>query len=439
MKNAIRKLLILSVPALALPGIPVRGQAHPAMPGSDEVTIINARNYGDNNITAVNVYNIFVDNSPKTFRVPGAPRFAIEGKDRKFYLGIGGTLKGTLSYDWGNPIPNAYNFTTSEIPMQQRPGDGGLVQFSAATSSLFLNFVALPGSKHQLGVYFNFNLTGNGNNYGFNLYYAYIKYMGFTVGYDFSLFSDMGAIPPSIDNEGPSALTAIPNGVIDYRHSFNSHWSAGIGAELPMASATVNDRTYLVSQRVPDFPAYVQYSWNKGGSWVRLSGIVRNMMYRDVPAAKNRDCVGWGVKMSGSASLTPFLTAYYQAAYGKGITSYFQDLYEGGLDMVPDGSEGRLRAVKAWGGYIGFQYNISPTVYATTTYSQLRNYAPRYAGGTTAWGEQYRYAQYALANVMWNIKPWLATGIEYIYGRKVDMNGLARHDNRIQTMLQVTF
>ena len=35
------------------------------------------------------------------------------------------------------------------------------------------------------------------------------------------------------------------------------------------------------------------------------------------------------------------MTAYYQAAYGRGITSYFQDLYEGGLDMTPD-DNGRL-------------------------------------------------------------------------------------------------
>lgn len=78
-------------------------------------------------------------------------------------------------------------------------------------------------------------------------------------------------------------------------------------------------------------------------------------------------------------------------------------------------------------------------MYATATYSHLRNYAGKYSGGNTPWGEQYRYAQYALANVIWNITPQISTGLEYIYGRRVDMDGVARHDNRIQTMLQVTF
>lgn len=423
----------------ALGAIPyAAAQHHPTSAPYQEVTVLNPRTNAHDDTTVVNVYEIFRENAPKAFNVPGAPRFAIEGKNRKFYLGIGGTGKVTLSYDWGNPIDNAYDFTTSAIPMQQRKGDGGLIQASAATSSLFFNFVALPGDRNQIGVYFNFNLTGNGNDYGFNLYYAYVKYRGFTVGYDFSLFSDMAAAPPSIDNEGPCGFTAIPNTVIDYRHTFNSHWSVGVGAELPMASATTGAGTYMVRQRVPDIPAYVQYAWGGGKSWIRVSGIMRNMIYRDEVADRNRDRTGWGVKVSGSAAATPYVTAYWQAAYGKGITSYFQDLYQGGLDMVPDGA-GRLTAVESWGGYIGLQYNISPKVYATTTYSHLRNYAHSYSGGSTPWESQYRYAQYALANVMWNITPQISTGLEYIYGRRTDMSGLSHHDNRIQTMLQFTF
>ena len=423
---------IALIPALC--ALPVTyAQNHPTTPEEGEVTILNSNDGGE---TVINVYDIFVENAPKTFKKSGAPRFAIEGKDKKFYLGIGGTAKATVSYDWGNPIDNAFDFTTSAIPMQQRKGDGGLVQFSAATSGLYLNFVALPGDKNQLGVYVDFNLTGN--DYGFDLQYAYIKYRGITAGYNYSLFSDMAAAPPSIDNEGPCGFTAIPNGVIDYTYNINSHWSVAVGAEMPMVSATTGEKTYVVNQRVPDIPAYIQYSWGGGKSWLRFSGIMRNMLYRDEVSDKNRDIVGWGVKMSGSASLCPFVTAYYQAAYGKGITSYFQDLYEGGLDMVPDGS-GKLEAVKAWGGYLGLQYNISPKVYATTTYSHLRNYAHRYAEGSTDWSGQYKYAQYALANVIWQITPQISTGLEYIYGRRVDMDGISRHDNRIQTMLQVTF
>lgn len=65
-------------------------------------------------------------------------------------------------------------------------------------------------------------------------------------------------------------------------------------------------------------------------------------------------------------------------------------------------------------------------------------YPDRYYGGSTPWNEQYKYAQYGVANVIWNITSRISAGIEYIYGRRVDMNGLSRHDNRLQTMFQIT-
>lgn len=414
-----------------------RAQDHPARYHLEKVEVI--KSHSGDTVNEETVYNVFVDNAPKAYNVPGAPRFAIVGKDKKFYLGIGGQVKATVSYDFGHPIDNGYDFTTSAIPMTIKKGNEGLVQFNAATSGLFINFAALPGTKDQIGVYLNANFT-NGTNYGFSLQYAYLKYRGITAGYNYSLFSDMAAAPPSIDNEGPPGFTAIPKGVVDYIYNLDTHWSFGAGIEMPILSGTNGTESYTVSQRVPDIPVYVQYSWGGGASWLRASGIIRNMLYRDVVADKNRNNVGWGVKLSGSASLCPLVTAYYQAAYGHGITSYFQDLYEGGLDMVPDAATpGKMSTVKAWGGYIGLQYNLSKNVFATTTYSHLRNYASQYDGGATPWGEQYKYAQYALANVMWRINSVVQTGIEYIYGRRVDQSGAQAHDSRIQTMLQISF
>lgn len=416
--------------------VPATAQRHPARSDVEEVTIINSSAAGSDTIS---VYETFAGNAPASYHISGAPRFAIVGKDRKFYLGIGGTAKATLSYDWGDPIHNPFDFTTSAIPMSTRPGDGGLVQFSGATSGLFLNVVALPGNANQIGAYVSFNFTGN-TDYAFNLQYAYLKYRGITAGYNYSLFSDMAAAPPSIDYEGPCGFTAIPNGVVDYELAFARHWKFGVGLEKPIVSATTGDDNYVVSQRVPDIPAYIQYSWGGGSNWLRFSAILRNMLYRDVKAGRNRDQAGWGVKVSGSSALCAPVRAYWQAAYGKGMTSYFQDLYEGGLDMVPDADKpGRMSPVEAWGGYIGLQYTLSPTVFMTTTYSHVRNYAPRYSGGSTSWDSQYSYAQYALANIMWTIRPGIQCGLEYIYGRRVDMNGSSRHDNRIQTMLQFSF
>ena len=98
-----------------------------------------------------------------------------------------------------------------------------------------------------------------------------------------------------------------------------------------------------------------------------------------------------------------------------------------------------LDPVKVWGAYLGLQYTFSPKVFCSATYSHVRAYAHRYAGGDTAWPDQYRYGQYLVGNVFYNINSLLQWGVEYLWGRRVDMSGLSRHDNRIQTMLQLSF
>lgn len=412
-------------------------QLHPVMREVREVRVINGET--SDTIDEIEVFNIFTENAPKTYNVSGAPRFAIVGKEKMFYLGIGGVVKATASYDFGHPIDNGFDFTTSNIPMHIQKGNEGLVHFNAQSSALNINFVAMPGTANQIGVYLDANLT-SGKDYGFRLQYAYIKYRGITAGYNYSLFSDMAAAPASIDNEGPPGFTAIPHGVVDYAYNINKHWSVAAGLETPAYSVTTSDETYTVNQRVPDIPFYAQYAWDGGNSWVRASGMIRNLLYHDMVSDRNHNALGWGVKLSGSMGLSSWVTAYYQAAYGKGISSYFQDTYRGGLDMMPDASEpGKLSTVEAWGGYIGLQFNISPKVFATTTYSHERNYAKRYDGGAVAWGEQYKYAQYALANVIWKITPIVHTGVEYIYGRRVNHSGEGAHDNRIQAMLRIAF
>lgn len=308
-----------------------KAQTYPTKVDVKPITMIGGDSVGTD---PSEIYYTLLENAPQAYNIPGAPRFAIIGKDHKFYIGIGGTAKATLSYDFGHVIDNGFDFATSAIPMTMAPGNGGKVQISAATSSLYLNIVALPHTDNRIGVYINANFTGN--NYALALQYAYLKYRGITAGYNYSLFSDIAAAPPSIDNEGPPGLVAVPNGVIDYTRTFGKHWGIGVGIEMPMLSATMSPHTAIVNQRIPDLPAYIQYSWDATNR-VRVSGIIRTLQYRDLITGRNRTQSGWGVKISGTVTPVPAVTCYYQAAYGKGISSYFIDLDEGGLDLVPAG------------------------------------------------------------------------------------------------------
>lgn len=418
----------------ALLALPVLRMA--AAGPEDEKIIIEFVEHNDTSEYYMNLH----ENAPHLVNVKDVPRFAIVGKDKKFYMGIGANIKTVGEFDFGNPVSNPNMFITEAIPMHQAPGNGGQFRVTAQQSNLYLNVLALPGSKHQLGAYVSMSFLNNG--YNPYLQHAYMKYAGITAGYTFSIFTDGAACAPTIDYEGPNALTAVVHGMVSYQHNFGKDkmWSAGVGVDMPTASVTTSDATASVTQRVPDVPFYLQRSWADGHGWLRLSGIVRNILYRDLSAGKNKDCVGWGVKLSGTSPIAGGLSAYYQAVYGEGICSYIQDLTGCGMDLMPSaGNPGKLDAVKSWAGYLGLQYDFSPKMFCTFTYSHVRTYADKYNDSSTPWGEGYRYAQYIATNVFYNINSIVQVGAEYLYGRRVNYSGLQAHDNRFEAMLQVSF
>ncbi|MDE6272337.1 MAG: porin [Muribaculaceae bacterium] len=383
-------------------------------------------------------HKAFTENAPDGYK-DAVPHFAVFGKKDQFYLGIGGQLKVTLGEDWGAPLDNPNEFITSDIS-EAAPGNRNKFLISAMQSMIYLNFVGLPNTENQIGAFLGMNFL---NDYVPVLQYAYLKWRGLKAGYDYTTFSDNGAVPPTIDYEGPNASTAFPTPMISYTYSFGKQkaWSATLGLELPQYSITPDKFTSSISQGVPDIPIALKYSWNKQQDWIRASAVVRNLIYRNDIIEKNVDIVGWGIEISGTSEIAPGLRGFWQGVYGHGIDSYIQDLNGLNMDLTPCGSLIPLKASKAWGAFGGLQYDFTDDVYSSISYSHVRNYAKPWASGLseTEWGGQYRYAQYAVANVFWNVNTILTTGLEYIYGRRVNNDGTQAHTNRMQAMVQLTF
>lgn len=419
-------------------GLCVQAQQHPTVQqtideGNGKVDIVFSDDGGNQDI-----YELFLENAPKEFNAAKVPRFAIRGKDNKFVMGIATMIKGVGVFDWGNPISSANDFTTSALT-KAAPGNGSDLNASWNQSQIALNFIGLPGQDDQVGAYISGHFTGAGN--AFKLHHAYVKYRGFEIGHTSSLFSDGAACTPTIDNEGPNGYTGVTVDGVQYVGKVAPRVKLGIALEWPsLYSCTFNAVTASVNQRVPDIPVYAQFA-TTDNSWIRFSALMRNLLYRDVVEQKNRDCVGWGIKASGVQYVVPNFLVYYQMAYGKGMTSYIQDLTGMGLDLTPKlDHPGRMDAVEAWGGYIGLQYNFSPKVFATATYSQVRDYAKKYDDNSTdAWPGRYKYAQYVAANCFYQVNSFFQTGVEYLWGRRVDMDGVSIHDNRINVLAQINF
>lgn len=390
-------------------------------------------------IDSTRLYGILHHNAPEDFRNPGVPAVAVVGSGGKFVLGVGGYIKAVTGVDFGHPIPDPDEFITSHIPMEPMDGDGTRYNLSAQQTRLFINFVALPGSDNEIGAFISANLM---NDYTPMLEFAYLKYRGLQAGYDNTLFSDPACGAPAVDYEGPCSNTASPVGGISYIWEPHPHgrWMAGLGIELPQTSfTTVDGKTKQVYQRFPDIPLAGKFSWDDGNSWVRLSAILRTLTYRDMVAKKNSNSFSYGFQLSGGYNFLDHFTLYYQGVWGKGIGSMIQDTADQGLDLVPTGNGTTLRSVPIWGGFLACLYEIDSRWSTSVTYSQLRTYARSFADGTTSWDDLYKYAQYVSANVFFSATSYFQMGLEHIWGRRVNYDGMKCADNRLQLAFQLSF
>lgn len=390
-------------------------------------------------IDSTKLYGILHHNAPEDFRSPGVPAVAVVGKDGKFVLGVGGFIKAVTGVDFGHPIPDPDEFITSHIPMGPMDGDGTRYNLSAQQTKLFINFVALPGTGNEIGAFVSANLM---NDYTPMLEYAYLKFRGLKAGYDNTLFSDPACGAPAVDYEGPCSNTANPVGGISYTWEPEPHgrWMAGLGVELPQTSFTTYDgRTKSLYQRFPDIPLAGKFSWADGNSWVRLSAILRNLTYRDIIEKKNHNKFAYGFQLSGGYNFLDHFTFYYQGVWGKGIGSMIQDTADQGLDLVPSENGYSMERVPMWGGFLALLYEINSRVSTSVTYSQMRTYAKEYSGGSTPWADMYKYAQYVSANVFYNATSFFQVGLEHIWGRRTNYDGMKCGDNRLQLAFQLSF
>ena len=401
----------------------------------EQITMFGHKEY----IDSTQIYDILHHNAPEDFQNPRVPSVALIGNNGKFIFGIGGYVKAVAGWDFGHPIESTDEFIPSEIPMHPTEGDGSRFSLSAKQTHLFLNFVALPGTGNEIGAFISANLL---DDYKPTLQFAYLKYRGLQAGYDYTLFSDPACGAPSVDYEGPCAYTTIPVAGISYLWEPKPHgrWELAIGVELPQTSfTTVEGQSKSVSQRFPDIPLAAKYAWADGNSWVRLSSILRTLTYRDLASSLNRNRFGYGFQLSGAVNFLDKLTFYYQGVWGKGIASLIQDGVDQGLDLVPTHNGSILEPATVCGGFCSLQYDVTEKITASATYSQFRTYASTYIGGSTPWDEQYKYGQYVSSNIFYKATSFFEIGLEYIWGRRVNFDGLKCADNRLQAAFQLSF
>lgn len=387
-------------------------------------------------VPGVDIIDFLRSTTSKHVHDPNPPRFLLYDQQHKVAFGIGGYVRVRTAYDINGSPTNSFGFIPNSIPVPADPLTKNTFRMDASKSTLFFKLVGDNSKIGKFQAYISGSFTGV--NSSFALDDAYISLLGFTVGRTWSTFNDVAVIPPTVDFQGPNGVAEMRTTQIRYSNMLSERLSFGIAAELPQTTGTyVPLETTETTQHVPDIPVYLQYNWGKGDvSHVRVAGVMRNISYRDLVVNKTETATGYGVQLSSTAQITPFAKFYGQATYGKGIAQYINDLSGRGLSLVKDADkEGKMLPQEALGWFTQVQFNLSSSVFTTVGYSQAKIFPQ----STQGIGEKYRYGQYVVGNIFYNVGTDFQFGLEYLWGNRVNINNDKAAANCVQAMVQFNF
>lgn len=456
-KNITRQARVsaaLAVIATGSAGLFAQDIPETADPNGDKVSFVKTSR-------DTTVYNILEKDRPKNVNEIAVPHFAIHTANNKFVMTIGAKINPIIGADMGSDLYKqedaGINFIPSQIIVPAASGRKSDFFINALNACIDLQVVGFGGTRDQITGYIK--LATDGNDKNIHLSKAFVTWRGLTAGLKHSLFQDESVVPPTIDPQGPCGLIGGTVTEIGYVSPSFKGFSFGIGLDMPTyctSSGHYMGKDYTewhgidldgrlvcdpdaYSMSVPDIPLYAEWAATPLNR-IRLAGIIRPMLYKDMLCGDRKSTVGWGLSLSGNINPVEPLIFYLQATYGKGIGSYIQDLAGIPISYVPENDHpGHMTPTPMMGWSAGVTWNISRKWQVNAMASQARVWhVSDYAIHEAEAGEinNYKYGLYGAANIFYNISSYFQLGLEYDYGYRKTWNAGSGHDNRLQFQVQ---
>jgi hypothetical protein len=365
------------------------------------------------------------------------PRFMLENEDGSFKFGVGGFVNVLSQLDFGGI--DDIDFITSQI---QIPTNQDL-KFLISPYLTRFNFKVVGQDNKKRNVVAFIEAGYNGAT--ISLRHAYVSYAGFTIGQTWSVFMDLEAGLETVDGEGPNNQTSSRVPMIRYSRNFEN-LSFSIAGEIGSylyQFAEQQHRFFPQNQRIPNIPMHIKYKSHWGH--VQLGGVFKTMNYGDSVENKTVFVNGYGAALSGTFHLWKSGQAYYQFIGGRGVGNYINDLSAFNYDLIPVPDEHgilTMTTLEMYGGYLGLQHFwtsklSSNVVYGIThmrppTLPERRREAFNYT-------KLYQSAHYFAANLFWDFIPYGQAGIEYLFGKKTNLEEKSGINHRINLSVRYNF
>lgn len=332
-----------------------------------------------------------------------------------------------------NGLDNYDDFTTSQIPVNPSPYENTLRFHMTARQSRLnfdINYLTPWGKLHGF-VSGDFYSGNTGNISHFRLREAYLELGGFLLGQTNTTFGNYDVVPATIDFEGPNSAPTLRNPMIKYARKIGKGWSYTMAIEMRGTDISTFPKTGKPFHAMPGLVGNV----NKKGDWgiVTLSGMVDITRYFNADSIEKHE---FGYGGAFSAIINTWKQNHFSIFFvaGNGISNFVSDLSGSGYNGVPDFSTNKIVMLKSIGGFIAYTQYWNDKFSSNFIFSYIElEKTPLLAN------DDFRYSNYALANLFYSPFEKLTFGVEYIYGELFVQNNDNGNANRLQFLAQFNF
>jgi len=361
--------------------------------------------------------------------------FALEGTDTR--IKIGGFLQLDLMYDT-NAMLSKGQFIPSTIVTRnasKKDGSDGKTNFSASPSRLYVETRTRINQK-RMKTLLSLDMFDDelGVDAKPHLRQAYVQLDDILFGGDlligqaWSTTTNLESAPDVLDFHSVNALFG--------KIQPQLRWSRDVanGVKLMLALETADNHIIEGADtltRMPD--GVLAVTWDSDSF-----KLMASLLAADLRASFNngpvKSVLGFGGSISGKVKL-PYGSYendfMFSAAYGRGIASHF---YDGQPDAVFDPATSNLELLKGFGVTLAYSHGWNEQMKSTFTYCcvEIQNHDAQSP-------ESFHYSEYSSGNLVWTMNTHWLLGVEGIWGKRKDNDGMMGSNFRTQFTSRVSF
>jgi hypothetical protein len=340
----------------------------------------------------------------------------IPGKASCVRLGAGASSVGNVT----SKLMSQTWFVTSSIPVAGQPFARSSVQTAATANQtdVTVEFRSMT-DLGSLRVLVNTNFAQPAPGFVLDFLQAYGQLGNVLVGLTSTTFSDVDAAPPTLDYQGPNALTFGNHMIIRYTYRLVPGSHVSIALEQPNSNVPISLLPAVVPRNAaPD----AAINWRLEGSpgHLQLSGLARVVGTQNANTGENQTVPGLAGSLTGTYQITDLSSLMGGVAGGKGLGAYVNDTNGKQYDAANDAG-GEFEAIPLVAAYAGYVHGWNKKLSSTATFGWLGLDDTEFSSSLGPKG--LHQSKYAALNLVSTPFEGMLAGVEALWGRALAIDG----------------